>query len=414
MPLLPILAISAAATLPPTATAAPTATGTEVVVGVDEGVPPKGDPIDALVRRALDEDPTLAAAMARIRAADAAASLAGTPMSPMVSAEAMVGGMGMASVDLMAEQPLMAPGSLRAGRAMGRATISLADAEAEGAALALEGRIRASAAMYASAQARIALLTEARQAAFATTATARAMVTTGMGGTGEQAMVAMNVAAIDERLAVARQEAAMARATLARAVPDVPDTLPLGALPAGAPPPGDAPMVVIMEAMRQMAQANRDMARADRLPALTISGGVSIRTANMGGSMGIFGLSSDVPLYGRQRARLDAAVAALDAAGADIDAARREVAAEQAAMATDLDALRDRVDAARRMSQAARTQAESARSAYVHGQAGLEAWVAATQRVRDADEMEGMARAEALGTYATLAAMLGTSLLESP
>ena len=374
------------------------------------------DAVDDLVRHALDRDPALAAARARAQAARSGASVGAAPMDPMIGLDAMGTGPDMASLDVMVSQTLLPPGSLDAARDAGGARADAADARALGDALALEGRVRAAAAACAGARARIDQLQLARSEAEALVVSTRAMLSAGMASTAHVAMAEMEVADIDGRIEAARSDERAAVAELVLLTGETPGTLTLPPIPEGAPPVGDAPMVVAMEAMARMATFETEMARRERLPPLTVSAGWSFRTKDMWDDMALAGLSVSVPLFAsrNQGARVDETAALAEAASRDLEAARRDLELERSQMSSELEGLRARDAAAVRMADAARVAMEAARSAYTAGTGDAATLIVAHHRHSEALEMDAMLRTDALTTYAKLAALLGTSLMEQP
>jgi outer membrane protein TolC len=175
-------------------------------------------------------------------------------------------------------------------------------------------------------------------------------------------------------------------------------------------------MVVAMEAMARMATFETEMARRERLPPLTLSAGWSFRTKDMWDDMALAGLSISVPLFAsrNQNARVGETAALAEAASRDLEAARLDLELERSAMSSELESLRARDAAAVRMADAARVAMEAARSAYAAGAGDVATLVVAHHRHSEALEMDAMLRTEATTTYARLAALLGTSLLEHP
>ena len=380
------------------------------------GEPTTDATVDDLVHRALDRDPALAAARARAQAARSGARVGASPMDPMIELDAMGTGPEMASLDVMVSQTLRPPGSLDAARGMGGARADAEDARALGDALALEGRVRAAAATCAGARARIDQLELARSEAAALVVSMRAMVSAGMASTADVTMAEMEVADIDGRIEAGRGDERAAVAELVLLTGKTPGPLTLPPMPDGAPPTGEAPMVVAMEAMARMATFETEMARRERLPPLTVSAGWSFRTKDMWDDMALAGLSISVPLFAsrNQNARVGETAALAEAASRDLEAARRDLELERSQMSTELESLRVRDAAAVRMAEAARAAMEAARSAYAAGTANVSTLVTAHHRHSEALEMDAMLRTDAISTYAKLAALLGTSLLEAP
>jgi outer membrane protein TolC len=132
--------------------------------------------------------------------------------------------------------------------------------------------------------------------------------------------------------------------------------------------------------------------------------------------MALAGLSISVPLFAsrNQNARVGETAALAEAASRDLDAARLDLELERSEMSSELESLRARDAAAVRMADAARVAMEAARSAYAAGTGDVATLVVAHHRHVEALEMDAMLRADAISTYARLAALLGTSLLEQP
>lgn len=328
-----------------------------------------GDPqLDRLIEEALVASPDVAAAAARVRAAEALAQQAGAATQPQAALEASAGGQKQ-SYNLGIPRQFVPKGVFDTGRIAGsfsfdldlwgrnRAALAAATSEAQAAAVDAEQAALLLSTAVAAAYADLARLHSARdvaqQAAGIRAETAQLTarrVTNGLDTLGEQRQAEARVpaaraevAALDEAIALTRNRIAaligkgpdrglaIERPRVATSPAGVPDNLALDLI-------GRRPDIVAARLRAEAAASRIKVARADFYPNVNLSAVIGLQSFgvdqlfNSGSTFGTAGPAISLPLFqgGRlegsyrgARAQYDEAVARYDAT---LVTALREVA----------------------------------------------------------------------------------------
>ncbi|SKB42129.1 efflux transporter outer membrane subunit [Sphingopyxis flava] len=347
--------------------------------------------LDTLIAEGLAGSPDIAAAAARVRAADALAQQAGAALMPRLGAEASAGGTQQSKT--MGIPPQFVPDGIQDtghvaatfafdldlwGR--NRAALAAATSEAEAARVdAAQARLILTtgvAAAYADLQGQYAALDVAREALRVRSASAQLSADRARAGLDNQASASLadsraasaraDIAALEEAIALTRNRIA----ALVGAGPDRGRTIarpklatPSAGLPAGAGIEliGRRPDIAAARLRAEAAAQRIDVARADFYPNISLSALVGFQSLGLsnlfaaGSKYGNGGAAITLPVFegGRIEGRYRGARADYDAAVARYDgtlvAALREVAdivASRAATARQLDERRAALAAA--------------------------------------------------------------------